>query len=112
MNTVGKISRGIACIGLILSLAACSKSGTNAEPEKQYPMTGQVKSLDPKVQTATIQHEAIGDWMEAMTMEFPVREKADFERLHPGDKIQATVHIKGVDYWITNIQPQSGAGTP
>lgn len=112
MTIIGKIAGWIACISLILSLAACSKNSASSEPEKQYPLTGQVKSLDAKVQTATIQHEAIGDWMEAMTMEFPVHEKVDFDRLHPGDKIKATVHVKGVDYWITNVQPQGGASTP
>ena len=107
-----KITGFITCIGLILSLSACGTSGTKSEPEKQYQMTGQVKSLDAKLQTATIAHEQIADWMEAMTMEFPVREKAEFEKLHPGDKIKATVHVQAMDYWIANIQPQGGAGTP
>jgi Cu/Ag efflux protein CusF len=44
--------------------------------------------------------------MEAMTMEFPVRDQAEFAKLAPGKRIRATVHVQELDYWISEIQLQ------
>jgi Cu/Ag efflux protein CusF len=70
-------------------------------------MIGEVKQLNQKDQTATIQHEAIGDWMGAMTMEYRIRSKEEFDHLHVGDKITATVNVRGLDYDVSGIRPQS-----
>jgi Cu/Ag efflux protein CusF len=80
-----------------------------AEAEKNCPLTGEVKQLDEKLQTATIQHQAICDWMGAMTMEFPVQSKDEFAQLKVGDKITATVNIKGLDFNLSGIHKQSAA---
>lgn len=67
------MNRYILYLGLALlsiSIACSSTQPAPAEPEKHYQLIGEVKALDDKVQTATIQHQAIGDWMGAMTMEF------------------------------------------
>ncbi len=91
---------------LSISIACSSSKPTPPEPEKHYQLIGEVKALDGKVQTATIQHQAIGDWMGAMTMEFPVRSKEEFAQLHVGDKITATVNVQGNDYNISGIRKQ------
>ena len=91
---------------LLISIACSSSKPTPPEPEKHYQLIGEVKALDDKVQTATIQHQAIGDWMGAMTMEFPVRSKEEFAQLHVGDKITATVNLQGNDYNISDIHKQ------
>jgi Cu/Ag efflux protein CusF len=95
-------------LGLLSITIACSspKSGPT-EPEKHYQLIGEVKALDDKVQTATIQHQAIGDWMGAMTMEFPVRSKDEFSQLRVGDKITATVNVQSNDYNISGIHKQT-----
>lgn len=86
-----------------LLLAACA--GKAPEPVKQYPMRGVVTQLDPEHQVATIKHEDIPGFMHAMTMEYGVRDKQDFAKLHNGDSIQATVFVQGDDYWVGNIRP-------
>jgi Cu/Ag efflux protein CusF len=91
---------------LSTSLACSSSKPTPTELEKHYSMIGEVKALDNKDQTATIQHQAIGDWMGAMTMEYPVRSKDEFAQLHVGDKITATVNVQGGDYNISDIHKQ------
>lgn len=63
--------------------------------------------LDSQVRTATIKHKKIDGWMEAMTMEFPVHEARDFEKLKVGQKISATVYVRGDDFWIGNVEPES-----
>ncbi len=65
--------------------------------------------VDPRLQTATIKHGAIGDWMDAMTMEFPVPSKSEFQSLHVGDHVTATVNVRGTDYDLTGIQKQNNS---
>jgi Cu/Ag efflux protein CusF len=96
----------LTALAWLLATVACSSSKPPSEPEKHYQLIGQVEVLNQKDQTATIQHQAIGDWMGAMTMEFPVRSKEEFDQLHVGDKITATVNVKGLDYDISGIRPQ------
>ena len=43
-------------------------------------MQGEVMALDASAHTATIAAGKIGDWMEAMTMEYPVKPDAEFQK--------------------------------
>jgi Cu/Ag efflux protein CusF len=67
-------------------------------------MEGEVKALDPAAKTATIAAGKIGDWMDAMTMEYPVKPDAEFQKLHAGDRIQATVVVDGDKYYVTDVK--------
>ena len=84
---------------LALVLAWCGGS----QPAKRYAMQGDIKSLDPTSKTATISAGKIGDWMEVMTMEYPVKPDPDFQKLHVGDHIQATVVVNDLKYFITDV---------
>ncbi len=81
-------------------LAAC---GARQEG-KRYPMQGEVKALDANAKTATIAAGKIGDWMEAMTMEYPVKPDSEFQKLHVGDRIQATVVVNDPAYYVTDVK--------
>jgi len=72
-------------------------------------MQGEVKALDPADKTATIAAGKIGDWMEAMTMEYKVRPDSDFAKLHVGDHIQATVVVNDPSYYVTDVKVVTGA---
>lgn len=92
----------------VLAISGCgggSKAPESSGPVKQYTMRGDVLTLDPDHQTATIRHEEIKGWMGAMTMEYQVKEKPEFAKLHAGDHITATVYVQGDDYWIGQIRP-------
>jgi Cu/Ag efflux protein CusF len=86
---------------LLIVLAACTR-----EPEaRRYPIQGEVKALDSAIKSATIQHGKIGDWMGAMTMEFPVKPEADFQKLHVGDRLEATVVVvDDLHYFVTDVK--------
>jgi Cu/Ag efflux protein CusF len=71
---------------------------------RRYPMQGEVKALDPVSKTATIAAGKIGDWMEAMTMEYPVKPDSEFQKLHVGDKIEAVVVVEDPRYYVTDIK--------
>ena len=70
-------------------------------------MRGAVLRLDAQGHIATIKSEKIEGWMEPMTMDFPVKDDADFAKLHPGETIRATVFVQGLQYWVGNVQPDS-----
>jgi Cu/Ag efflux protein CusF len=94
------MTRRTSVLLLALTLAGCGAKGE----AKRYAMEGEVKALDPATRTATIAHGKIGDWMEAMTMEYPVKPDAEFQKLHVGDHIQATVVVSDDKYYVTEVK--------
>jgi Cu/Ag efflux protein CusF len=104
-------------LALAIGLAGCSggsNTGANTaanaakEEGKRYPMQGEIKALDPALKTAMIAHGQIGDWMGAMTMEYPVKPDAEFQKLHVGDKIDAAVVVvSDTKYYVTDIKVAS-----
>ena len=92
-----------------LALAACSRKPEASGPERHYQLSGQVMALDAKHQTATIDAAEVPHFMEAMTMEYPIKSKADFNALHVGDKITATLNVNaaGDTYDLSGIQKQN-----
>jgi Cu/Ag efflux protein CusF len=100
--------RTFATFALLIVLAGCQQTTVKEEPKdepvKKYALHGEVLRLEPKDKIAAIKHEAIGDWMGPMTMEFPVKEQSEFDKLRTGEKINATVTVQGPRYWIGEIQ--------
>lgn len=88
---------------MTLVIAGCGAPKPTTPP-KEYHLQGEIVRLDPQVRTATIRHGKIEGWMEAMTMEFPVRDTAEFGKLAAGKHIQATVYVTDDGYWIGRIQ--------
>ncbi|HTS63327.1 MAG TPA: copper-binding protein [Candidatus Acidoferrales bacterium] len=91
------------CIVLCMLCALCA-CGEKKVEAKRYPMQGEVKALDASAKTATIAAGKIGDWMEAMTMEYKVQPETDFQKLHVGDKIEATVVVEEPRYYVTDVK--------
>lgn len=90
----------ISLLLLAVALAAC---GARQQP-KRYPMQGEVKALDTNAKTATIAAGQIADWMGPMTMEYKVKPDSEFEKLHVGDRIEATVVVNDLAYYVTDIK--------
>jgi Cu/Ag efflux protein CusF len=91
--------RLLLALVVAIGLTACSH-----EQAKRYPMQGQVKALDPTSKTAMIDAGKIGDWMEAMTMEYRVKPDVEYAKLHIGDRIEATVVVSGGSYFVTDVK--------
>ena len=92
-------------IHVLLMVLALGVAGCHSKPEpKRYAMQGEIKAVDPNAKTATIAAGKIGDWMEPMTMEYPVRPDADFQKLHVGDRIDATVVVTDPGYYVTDVK--------
>ena len=88
---------------LLVLLCALFGCGTK-DTAKRYPMQGVVKAVDPVGKMATIDAGKIDDWMDAMTMEYPVRPDSEFAKLHTGDHIEATVVVDGGIYYVTDVK--------
>ena len=87
---------------LASALGAC-RAPQEKLPIKQYQLDGVVVSLDPQGHTAKIDGQKVEGWMDAMTMEYPVKDRAEFDALHVGDHIAATVFVQGLNYSIGEI---------
>jgi protein SCO1/2 len=98
----------ILLVVLVLTGCAEQKPAVASKPDKRYGLTGEVIRLDAKNRIATIQHGEIKGWMEAMTMDFPVRDEAEFAKLKPGLKIEAIVNVteKNYEFWLTDVKPR------
>ena len=92
---------------VLLAVVAFLLGGCSAKEQaqpKRYAMQGEIKSLDPTARAATIRAGKIGDWMEAMTMEYPIKPDDEFAKLHVGDSIQATVVVDDLKYYVTAVK--------
>jgi hypothetical protein len=97
---------------VLLCVAGCARKQESPEPERHYALSGRILALNPRDQTATVDAAAIPGFMEAMTMEYPIKSKADFDKLHVGDRIAATVNVRAAGlYDLSNVQRQ-GPQTP
>lgn len=95
---------------LAMLITACTQTprqeAQETQPVKTYQLSGEIVAMDDHTQVVTVKHEEIKGWMDAMTMGFPVKEKAEFEKLKPGVKISASVHVQGDDFWLSKIVQQ------
>ena len=86
-----------------LLLAGCQRNPA-AQPAKEYQMQGEVVSLDPAAHLVTVKAGKIEGWMEAMTMEFPVKDPAEFAKLSVGDQMRAKLQVNDIEYYLVQIE--------
>src|ERR1051326_7513619 len=94
------MARALAVLVLIFALVSC---GSRVQ-SKRYAMQGEIKALDAASKTATIAAGQIGDWMGPMTMEYAVKPDSEFQKLHVGDHIEATVVVNDLAYYVTDVK--------
>jgi protein SCO1/2 len=98
----------ILLIFVLTAFSACQKQDAKqaADTAKRYPLRGKVVSVDKAKKKATIEHEAIPGFMEAMTMDFPIRENWVWENLSPGAEVHAELVVDSTadePYWLEKI---------
>ncbi|HVW08984.1 MAG TPA: copper-binding protein [Bryobacteraceae bacterium] len=72
---------------------------------RHYPVHGKVLAVDTAAKKARIDAGPIGDWMGAMTMNFPIKDDAGFAQLKAGTEIDATCNVDPDDnFWLTDIK--------
>jgi Cu/Ag efflux protein CusF len=90
---------------------ASAAGGTvEAGSVQEYTFHGEVKKIDAERQMITIDHERIGDYMEAMTMPFKVADPALLGRVKVGQKTHFTLRVAGDQALITKVQDEHEGG--
>lgn len=91
----------------VFLFTACQKSQTQSQnasaDAKRYALKGTVVAVDKAKKKATIKHEPIPGYMDAMTMDFPIREDWVWEDLTPGADIFAEMVVETDGYWLEKI---------
>jgi Cu/Ag efflux protein CusF len=98
----------LAAFVLAFTLGGCGSPATHADvrsPEgaARYALRGQIVRLEESGKVVVIRHQKIEGWMDAMTMAFPLGDPHDSSSLHAGDRVTATVFVKGMDFWIGDV---------
>ena len=90
-----------------LLLTACQKADTqsqNASAEaKRYTLRGKVVAVDKANKKASVAHEEIPGYMDAMTMDFPIRAEWVWEDLTKDADIRADLVVDKDEYWLENM---------
>src|ERR1700684_4440831 len=95
----------LTCVVFALLLAGCQRNPA-AQPAKEYQMQGEEDALAPAWHLTTVKAGKIEGWMDAMTMEYPVKDPQEFGKLKVGANIQAKITVQGTDYWISSVNPE------
>ena len=69
-----------------------------------YDARGIVRRITPDRREATIQHEAIPNFMAAMTMDFTVKNTNDLQNIARGDEITFKLLVTETDSWIESVR--------
>lgn len=88
---------------LAVALVGCKQKAVSTAPIEKYQMDGVVEGIDTQGHVAKIKAQEIKGWMEAMTMDYPMKNPADLATIHVGDHITATVYVQGLNYSIGEI---------
>ena len=107
----------VCCLVLAVLVVQGYSCGSKKPAGQRYDLKGKVVSVDRSLKTATIAHEAIPGFMDAMTMSFVVKDDWAMPVLAPGQTLRATLVVDGADSWIEGIviedaPSQAAAGQP
>jgi len=107
----------LSCLGVSCSWqsdrtsSAASHSSTNGL--QSFLVRGVVKELKSDGTTAIIQHDAIPNYMTAMTMPLKVKKRAELAGIQPGDQISFRLLVTEDESWIEHISKTGRkAGAP
>lgn len=103
----------ITGVCLLLGLTSCSSQPSQDEPQAQqappagepqrHDLRGKVVSIDKAGKSLVVDHEAIPDFMGAMTMPYPVKDETLLDNLSPGDQVNAQIVVDDTGMWLENI---------
>ena len=98
----------VAVSGLLVSRgeSAAESGDLRDQPERSvqtFAVTGVVRELKADRRTVVVKHEAIADYMDAMTMPFKVKEPEELAGLRTGDTIRFCLKVTDNESWIDRI---------
>jgi protein SCO1/2 len=98
----------VSISSLLLSRAQATESilaSTAEQPNaKTFAARGEIRDLEPDGRTIVIRHDAISNYMDAMTMPFHVKDTGELAGLRVGDAISFRLHVTETESWIDSIK--------
>jgi protein SCO1/2 len=96
---------GLSFALLLLTLCPAKPVGAAGDTSaiQFFVAKGTVLEIKPDRRTVVIQHEAISNYMAAMTMPFKVRTPAELAGLHRGDQISFQLQVAESESWVEHL---------
>jgi protein SCO1 len=88
---------------------ACAAVETSS---RSFLVTGVVQEINSGDQTIVIAHDAITNYMSAMTMPFKVKTRSELDGVKPGERISFRLSVTDTESWIDHISKIGTASTP
>src|SRR5271154_5604140 len=95
-----------------LCLAVLAAACARKPDQREYTLQGQVLSVTPNHQQATINHEEIKGLMSAMTMPYAVHDPKQLEGAAPGDLTNAKLIVRTSDASLPDVKRAGRAPLP
>ena len=96
--------------GTLLLCGALSSCGHGSKPESKFPtykIHGTIVAVHPNDKSASIDADAIPGFMDAMTMEYTIRDADALAKLKPQDKITGDLIVDPSGAHVENIKIES-----
>ena len=91
-------------VAVVLAAVSLATTACGGSASREYPLQGQVLSVNADRTQANIEHDDIPGFMGAMTMSYKVRDSHQFEGLQPGDLITLTLVVVSSDAYLTDVR--------
>jgi protein SCO1 len=98
-----KLSLLFAAALLFRGQIAIADQTTVATTQRTFAVRGIILEIKPGAGEVVVRNEAISNYMDAMTMPFPVKNPGVFAGLKPGDKVTFQLHVTGNDSWADHF---------
>ena len=99
--TIGSLLAGC---GRGESAGKAARSPGEASQLHTFQVKGVVIAVKARKKEIEIKHEAIPDYMPAMTMPFEVRDTNELKGIEPGQSIQFRLNVERMEAWIDQIR--------
>jgi protein SCO1/2 len=100
-----------ALCAVMISLGVPRAFSAAASSPQTFEVKGVVQRLDPENGKAVIRHEAIPDYMDAMTMPFQVKDRQLLKTLTPGDAVSFRLVVTEEESWVDRIEKIPGTAS-
>src|ERR1700733_10993126 len=98
-----RISSGKMVLKHWIWIAATLVAAQSAVAAGRYKGTGLAISVDRAKQAVTISHESIPGYMDAMGMQFHVKDAASLNGVTPGVKVEFTLGVDKDSSWLEGL---------
>jgi len=88
---------------MLVALASCAPAPAPVKATR-YPIGGQLLGVQLDTGQVLLKHGEVVGYMAAMTMPFPVEDRASLRERRPGDLVTATLVVEPTRYYLADLQ--------